>query len=239
VVDRSQPPTRKITTHIVSKGENLYSIARRYDLDYRMLARANNIGTDYVIVPGQVLFLRQGVLPPDKIVSSDDPKPVSKPVAKPVRTSSVKKSTDARSKPLTSKTTQTVATANENTAIRWSWPASGPVISRFSLASPDTEGIDIKLKKGESVFAAADGLVVYAGEGIREFGRLLIIKHNKQFLSAYAHAEEIFVAEGSKVQAGQKVAEIGPSGDEVSKLYFEIRRGGEPVDPMRYLPPKK
>ncbi|BFM06083.1 hypothetical protein GCM10025791_43870 [Halioxenophilus aromaticivorans] len=84
--------------------------------------------------------------------------------------------------------------------------------------------------------AAANGTVVYAGEGLRGYGKLLIIKHSKEFLSAYAHADHLLVAEGKDVQAGQKVAEIGSSGTEKAKLYFEIRKDGKPINPLRVLP---
>ncbi|WP_317931849.1 peptidoglycan DD-metalloendopeptidase family protein [Halioxenophilus sp. WMMB6] len=236
IVDLRQPPTRDITTHTVAKGETLYSIAWRYGLDYRILARANNIGADFRIVPGQILFLRsdhRAVSVTPTVATKPQPKVTSPP---PTPVSSVKKTSVSRSKPLTTTKTTSENDSHTSDSIRWSWPSPGPLVSGYVPGNPAAEGIDIGVKKGESVTAAADGVVVYAGEGLRGYGKLLIIKHNRQFLSAYAHADEILVEEGHRVQAGQKVAEIGSSGTEKTKLYFEIRKDGKPVDPMRYLP---
>ncbi len=236
IEDLDQPPSREITTHVVAKGETLYSIAWRYGLDYRILARANNIGANYRIVPGQVLYLRpelngQLAQSPSKQTVKSTQSVVAKPAEK-----TVKKTSVSRSRQLTELSQRSASGSREIADIRWVWPSPGVTLSRFIPGNPDAEGIDIATKKGESVSAAANGIVVYAGEGLRGYGKLLIIKHNKQFLSAYAHADQILVEEGRQVQAGQKVAEIGSSGTEKAKLYFEIRKGGKPVDPLHYLP---
>lgn len=97
-------------------------------------------------------------------------------------------------------------------------------------------GVDIEARLGESVVAAADGVVVYAGSGIRGYGKLLIVKHNEVYLSAYAHNDQLLVQENTVVKAGQKIAEAGSTGTDRSKLHFEIRREGKPVDPLQYLP---
>lgn len=236
VVDLVQPPSRNITSHTVARGETLYSIAWRYGLDYRDLARANKIGTGYSIYPGQKLTLRTDNLP---AITNSKPKVVSASPTPPSTTppqQSVKKPSDSRSNPLTTSKNSVANNSSSTTNVRWKWPAPGPVIGQFQASDPNSEGIAIAVKKGESVMAAADGTVVYAGEGLRGYGKLLIIKHNKQYLSAYAHADQILVKEGHKVQAGQKVAEIGSSGTEKAKLYFEIRSDGKPVNPMRLLP---
>jgi lipoprotein NlpD len=120
-------------------------------------------------------------------------------------------------------------------AINWAWPASGTLIERFS----DTNrGIDIGGKAGQPILASADGRVVYSGSAIRGYGRMLIVKHNDQYVSVYAHASELLVKEGQAVSRGQRIAEMGSTDADRVKLHFEIRRMGRPIDPLRYLPPE-
>ena len=118
----------------------------------------------------------------------------------------------------------------------WSWPAKGKLIGAFSETA-NLKGIDIAGTAGEPVLASAPGRVVYAGTGLRGYGKLIIIKHNNIYLSAYAHNREILVKEGQQVAKGQKIAEMGNTDAEQVKLHFEIRRLGKPMDPVRYLPP--
>jgi lipoprotein NlpD len=120
--------------------------------------------------------------------------------------------------------------------IDWAWPAAGKVISGFSETA-NLKGIDIAGKSGQPVLASGSGKVVYAGNGLRGYGKLIIIKHNNTFLSAYAHNREILVKEGQQVAKGQKIAEMGDSDADQVKLHFEIRRLGKPVDPAKFLPP--
>jgi lipoprotein NlpD len=108
----------------------------------------------------------------------------------------------------------------------------------FSESGTVNKGIDIAGALGDPVLAAAPGKVVYAGSGLLGYGQLIIIKHNDQFLSAYAHNRVLAVKEGDDIKAGQKIAEIGASGADKVKLHFEIRRDGKPVDPETYLPPR-
>lgn len=110
------------------------------------------------------------------------------------------------------------------------------MIATYQPGDPLRKGVDIAGKKGESVQAAADGTVIYAGSALRGYGKLLIIKHSEEFLSAYAHNDKLLVGEGAKVKAGQRIAELGSSGTDRDMLHFEIRRNGQPVDPMAYLP---
>ncbi|HEY2862928.1 MAG TPA: peptidoglycan DD-metalloendopeptidase family protein [Casimicrobiaceae bacterium] len=120
--------------------------------------------------------------------------------------------------------------------IDWAWPATGKVIAGFSETA-NLKGIDIAGKSGQPIFASGPGKVVYAGSGLRGYGKLIIIKHNNTFLSAYAHNREILVKEGQQVAKGQKIAEMGDSDSDQVKLHFEIRRFGKPVDPAKFLPP--
>jgi lipoprotein NlpD len=125
---------------------------------------------------------------------------------------------------------------DDDDRIDWVWPAKGKIVGTFSETA-NLKGIDIGGTAGQPVLASAAGTVVYAGTGLRGYGKLIIVKHNKTYLSAYAHNREILVKEGEKVTKGQKIAEMGNTDASEVKLHFEIRRQGKPMDPVRYLPP--
>ncbi|HLB16398.1 MAG TPA: peptidoglycan DD-metalloendopeptidase family protein, partial [Burkholderiales bacterium] len=118
--------------------------------------------------------------------------------------------------------------------VDWMWPATGKIVATFNGTA--SKGVDIAGRVGDPVFASAAGRVVYSGEGIPAYGKLVIIRHNNTYLSAYAHNSQILVKEGQNVGRGQKIAELGASGAKEAKLHFEIRRLGKPVDPLAYLP---
>jgi len=119
-------------------------------------------------------------------------------------------------------------------ALEFAWPAKGELIAGFD-ETKNRKGIDLAGDAGDPVLAAAEGKVVYAGEGLRGYGKLIIIKHNNTFLTAYAHNQTILVKEDQSVKKGQKIAEMGSSNSDRVKLHFEIRRLGRPVDPQVYL----
>jgi lipoprotein NlpD len=146
----------------------------------------------------------------------------------------------AAAMPATPAVAPAVAAASSGSArsvggVKWRWPASGQVVGRFQ-ASAAIPGIDIAGKEGDPVVAAADGTVVYSGNGLVGYGELIIIKHNDSFLSAYGHNRKRLVAEGQQVKAGQQIAEMGSSGSSRDELQFQIRKDGNPVDPLDYLP---
>ena len=124
-----------------------------------------------------------------------------------------------------------VASANDD--VEWLWPVKGKILTTFTEAN---KGIDIAGSKGTPVNAAGAGKVIYSGSGLRGYGRLVIIKHNVTWFSAYAHNEKIVVAEGQEVKRGQKIAEMGNSDTDQVKLHFEIRKNGKPLDPTKLLP---
>ncbi len=130
---------------------------------------------------------------------------------------------------------QAAPDAQGDNAIEWSMPTRGKVINGFSEAD-NRKGIDIAGKLGQPIYASAPGKVVYSGTGLRGYGKLLIIKHNATYLSAYAHNDKMLVKEGETVTRGQKIAEMGNSDSDQVKLHFEVRRLGKPVDPADYLP---
>lgn len=201
-------------TYVVRKGDTLYSIAFRYGLDYKSLARMNGIRPPYTIYTDQAIRLRGSA----KLPSRD---------SGPIATKSPSKSPQK-----TSKTPR----APSAPVAGWRWPLKGEVISRFSLVQPVNKGVDIAGSKGDSVKVAADGIVVYAGGNLRGYGQLVIVKHNDNFLSAYGNNEKMLVKEGEKVKAGKSIARVGKTAANVEMLHFEIRRDGKPVDPLKYLP---
>ncbi|MBE9532830.1 MAG: peptidoglycan DD-metalloendopeptidase family protein [Proteobacteria bacterium] len=196
----------------VKKGDTLYSISWRYGMDYKTLAKINNIRSPYNIYIGQKLKFKSYTKTSQKTSSS-----------------SKKKSTP------TKKTTKKVS-ASTNKRLAWRWPTKGKVVSTYSKSATGRKGIDIAGKSGQQIIAAASGKVVYSGNGLPRYGNLLIIKHNDVYLSAYAHNKALLVKEGQQVKAGQRIALLGRTGTQKNKLHFEIRRNGKPVDPLRFLP---
>ncbi|MBX3688102.1 peptidoglycan DD-metalloendopeptidase family protein [Dokdonella sp.] len=128
---------------------------------------------------------------------------------------------------------ESAATVGE---VSWRWPATGTLVGAFVSNDKTRQGIDIAGKAGDAVRAAADGVVVYSGNGLVGYGELIIIKHNASYLSAYGHNRKRMVAEGGRVKAGQEIAEMGSSSASRDSLHFEIRKNGKPVNPLDYLP---
>ncbi|NUU67132.1 murein hydrolase activator NlpD [Enterobacteriaceae bacterium BIT-l23] len=128
------------------------------------------------------------------------------------------------------------STSTSSPISSWRWPTEGKIIENFSAAEGGNKGIDIAGSKGQSVIATANGRVVYAGNALRGYGNLIIIKHNDDYLSAYAHNDTMLVREQQEVKAGQKIATMGSTGTSSTRLHFEIRYKGKSVNPLRYLP---
>lgn len=152
--------------------------------------------------------------------------------AKPAAPSTVEKAAVPPPQPV-------AATVAAEDAVDWAWPVPGKVLVPFAegvAGKESSKGIDLAGKVGEPVLAAAAGVVTYVGAGLRGYGNLVVLKHNAEFLSVYAHNSKILVKEKESVTKGQKVAEIGNSDADQPKLHFEIRRQGKPVDPLKYLP---
>lgn len=128
------------------------------------------------------------------------------------------------------------AASNNSPVSTWRWPTDGKVIDNFSSSDGGNKGVDIAGTRGQAIFATADGRVVYAGNALRGYGNLIIIKHNDDYLSAYAHNDTMLVREQQEVKAGQKIATMGSTGTSSVRLHFEIRYKGKSVNPLRYLP---
>jgi len=197
------------------KGDTLYGLSRRHGVEVKRLAQLNQLKKPYVLQPGQTIFL--------------------KPLSNSTKPGRVAQSNTARqTRPL--RQTQQARSISWPRTVRWQRPAKGKVVKKFSRRRNDAKGIDIAGKKGSVIVAAADGKVVYSGNGLISYGNLIIIKHNKTFLSAYAYNRKLLVKEGDMVKAGQQVAEMGGKDKSNSRLHFEIRKNGKPVDPLKYLP---
>jgi len=252
--------------HTVQKGDTLYSIAFINGVDYRDVADWNDIDNPAEIKIGQSLQLRipvagtssQANLPRpimDSQVAEQTVEVKSYPkVGKLAYTESAlvqaerlqnapagtvtAKAVVAPPIPTPASRTKPVVVApkvDDEAPLEWGMPTSGKLVAGFS-ESDNRKGVDIVGARGQSVVASASGKVVYSGSGLRGYGKLIIIKHNKTYLSAYAHNDRILVKEGQSVGKGQKIAEMGNSDADQVKLHFEIRKFGKPVDPAKYLP---
>ena len=212
--------------YTVKKSDTLYSIAWRYGLDYNQLARWNSIDVNAPIHPGQRLRL---IAPTGtgQVAGATQP-------AKP-KTSAGASSNRSSGSRAQSESSRSSDKRPQRDPGRWLWPTDGVALNTFSASQLDRRGIDIAGKQGQAVRAVADGRVVYSGNGLAGYGNLIIIKHSDTYLSAYAYCQERLVREGMAVKAGNVVAKMG-RWDDTAKLYFEIRRNGKPVDPMKYLP---
>jgi len=238
----------------VKAGDTLYSIAWMYGQDYKRLAYRNKIKAPYRIFAGE--RLRLSSLPSKKNKSAykkatKTKKPAYSKNRK--KTSLVKnkkktrvkknskKSTTSRYKTKTKKTARKTTGKNNKTSyqrtkhLTWIWPVKGKVIQRY-VPKRGKKGIDISGGRGSVIKASEAGKVVYSGQGLVGYGRLVIIKHNDVFLSAYAHNQSLLINEGQVVKKGQAIARLGRSGTDRYKLHFEIRKNGKPVNPMTYLP---
>lgn len=206
-------PYRKPDTHsyTVRSGDTLYSIAWRHSVDYRDLARWNNLSADYRIHPGQVLRLK----PSGTARGAKDQRRSTPPSAA------------MNARPPTPSPAENVTS--------WTWPTEGTATA-VRHAPTGSQGITITGREGQVIRAAARGKVVYTGSGLRGFGQLIIVKHTNVFLSAYGHNRALHVKDGDEVALGQLIADMGLGPDRIPMVYFEIRYNGMPVDPRLYLP---
>jgi lipoprotein NlpD len=244
---RRTPAGSKQTHYVVKRGDTLYSIAWAHGLTYQQLAASNGIRYPYTIYTGQRLDLQAAAsasapapmrdnttrtrpVPQRAPVPAAAPLPA--PAAMPATPLPAPAATPATPAAAPAATTATVAEYDG----RWVWPARGRLLRSYQASGRGKKGIDIGGHEGQPVKAAANGKVVYAGSGLVGYGRLIIIKHNENLLSAYGHNSKLLVSEGDQVRAGQQIAEMGSSGTNRTGLYFEVRKDGKPVDPLRYLP---
>lgn len=251
--------------YVVQKGDTLYSIAFNHGLDYHEIADLNNIQNPSMIQIGQEIRLFPASAAAGTVSAAPEARRVvesapiqqeapikDQPIAiklayseqaaaqilkmqkgaiAPAPIAASKTETKPESKPVAS---ADIAT-DDDEAPEWAMPTIGKLIAEFS-ESANRKGIDIAGKLGQPVVASAAGKVVYSGNGLRGYGKLVIVKHNSTYLSAYAHNDKVLVKEGQSVSKGQKIAEMGKTDADQVKLHFEIRKLGKPVDPAKYLP---
>lgn len=223
--ERLRLPARR--THRVAKGDTVYSISRRYGVPIGELMRVNGIRPPYTIMVGQELSIPTGAGPSNNVVTASLP---AAPAAAPAR------------RPAQQATPTQVAALPSpppRTGRLFQWPVKGEVLSGFGdqPGGRHNDGINIGAKRGATVVAAESGVVAYAGNELRGFGNLLLIKHADGFMTAYAHNDALLVSRGQKVGKGEAVARVGSSGSVAKpQLHFEIRKGRKAVDPLDYLP---
>lgn len=230
------------TNYIVQQGETLYSIAWRADTEVKTLARINNLAPPYNIFPGQKIFLseksaqpREDKEPTEKLNKSSGliNGKVHKKAVAPTKKQEYGKTVGGEKLSKNNSSQDTIASSKIR---KWQWPATGKVIATFSTAQQGNKGIDISGQRGDEVVAAATGKVVYAGDALRGYGNLIIIKHNDDYLSAYAHNDKILVKEQQIINAGELIARMGSTESQSVMLHFEVRFRGKSVDPLKYLP---
>ncbi|MCH2069940.1 peptidoglycan DD-metalloendopeptidase family protein [Acinetobacter pittii] len=220
--------------YTVRSGDTLSGIAMRYGLDYISIAEMNDIAPPYRIYVNQSLRLKKGsssrtvstqvITQPEQIKRQTIALPTTQPVT-PV----------TQPKTTSSSTNTTVTSVAPNSSLRWIKPNNGPVIQGFNLAN-NVKGIRYGGNQGDPIYAAADGQVVYAADGLKEYGNLVLIKHIDGYISAYAHNSKMLVKSGDNVTAGQKIAEMGSTGASQVMLEFQIRLDGKPINPINLLP---
>ena len=249
-------PVARSGEHVVQRGETLYAVSRMYGVSVQSLIAWNNLARPEQIEVGQVLrvaapeAVAEPLAPPDmqadtaslpevkyeprggKEAWSEEAWARLQPQAAGSVAGSVPSATISRPE---------LSPPESNASEGWMWPVKGTVISRFDEATGGdakvrNKGIDIAGTPGTPVLAAAAGKVVYANNALRGLGNMVIIKHNDEYLTAYAHNRVILVKDGDTVARGQKIAELGSSDTDRPKLHFELRKQGTPIDPLKYLP---
>ncbi|WP_160060752.1 peptidoglycan DD-metalloendopeptidase family protein [Psychromonas sp. L1A2] len=244
--------------YLVQTGDTLYSIAWRAGVNVNTLIKRNNLKKPYIIRSGQVLTLRNSstkATSNPKIASNsqgqkkESSESCSNQKCKKNNQLGVVKvkpkvySKNVVDKKVTKKPKVTQQVTQKKTPEKvsakvtdWQWPSKGKLVKSFASSTQGMKGISISNSRGSSVYAAASGEVVYAGSGLRGYGNLIIIKHNYDYLSAYAHNDKLLIKENEHVKIGQKIAVMGDSGTDSVRLHFDIRYRGKSVDPLRYLP---
>ena len=214
-------PSQKITipiliTHKIRKGETLYSISRYYGTNVYTLSKMNSIININSISVGQDLVI------PKKILLKSSHKSEKKWDHKFVKKEKLSYKTKSDTK----------------TLVKFIWPVKGKLISRYGKSKEGfyNDGINIDSQKGTAVISSQDGKVIYSGNEIPGYGNLILIKHSKNWITAYAHLNEVFIKKGNFVKKGQKIGSVGSTGNVRSpQLHFEIRKGKESVDPLEFL----
>lgn len=225
------PTKDKITGdfYTVKSGDSLMSISRKSGVSYSNLIRINHLQKPYGIYTGQRIYLKSNSS--SESLADRIPQKVV-PVAG-GNTQTIANSTAVPASVATAPTKVVSGKSRAVSGVSWMWPARGTVIRNFSSTN---KGIDIAGSRGQNVNAAASGQVVYSGNALRGYGNLIIINHDNEYLSAYAHNDMLLVKEGQRVKKGQVIAKMGSTDASRVMLHFEIRYRGNSVNPRKYLP---
>jgi murein DD-endopeptidase MepM/ murein hydrolase activator NlpD len=224
--------------HVVAPGDTLSKIARTYGKSVHEIAKANNIQPDARLSVGDRI-----VIPGVRIGSAKtEAEPVlanaSKPANAKVAATTPASSAGASAQPGESPVTETVAKATTDATPGFRWPARGRIIAGFGPKAngQQNDGIDVAVPENTPIKAAEDGVVAYAGNELKGYGNLVLVKHPNGYVTAYAHAKELLVKRGDQIKRGEVIAKSGQTGNvDVPELHFEVRKGSAPVDPMQFL----
>jgi len=230
---------QKADFYRVSKGDTLYSIAFRFNTDVRTLSALNNLRAPYKIYPGQKIILNKHSGVAGNQAGNPRISGAQTPDAPAYNYSDTRYKKPGNDKKVVLE--KFANQSSEGVKVRWSWPVQGRIVSNFNADQPTAngvinKGVNIAGRLGDPVRSAAEGVVVYSGDNLIGYGNLIIVKHSAAYLSAYGYNSRLFVKEGDRVKAGQKIAEIGSNGSNTGTLHFEIRCNGKPVDPLDFLP---
>lgn len=212
------------TYHVVSRGDTLYSISRQYNANIADLKRINNLSYPYTLAVGQKVILAGSAR---SLSATANPPPKRKYTAR------------AAPRKTTSRPARGSYTVVQKRSSKFSWPVRGTIVSKFGTIGKGraNDGINIKAARGTAVKAADAGTVAYAGNELKGFGNLILVRHNDGWITAYAHNDRLLVKKGQKVRRGEKIATVGATGGVNSpQLHFEIRAGKKAVNPVAYLP---
>ncbi|OUY07185.1 LysM peptidoglycan-binding domain-containing M23 family metallopeptidase [Acinetobacter populi] len=233
--------------YTVQPGDSLSKIAAKYGLNYMDVARLNNIDAVDKIYVNQSLRLRDNDKSSTRLVRGTPIEAAPEIKRQSIATQAQTATVPTRTVPVQPTTPQVglgATTAPQinpgnaavtNSQIKWVVPSSGPVVARFDL-NQNRKGIYFGGKIGDPIYAAANGEVVYADDGLTEYGKLILIRHSNGYITAYAHNSKLLVKVGDRVTSGQKIAEMGNSGASSTMLQFQIRLDGKPIDPTTVLP---
>ncbi|HEY0974775.1 MAG TPA: peptidoglycan DD-metalloendopeptidase family protein [Solimonas sp.] len=239
------PPAPRVAAgdeYVVVRGDTMYSIAFRNNLDFRELAAWNGVGNSYLIVPGQVLRL---TAPPKTRhqtgdIESEGMSDIQIAAPRPIEGDSPPPASVPPPTPTVAATGRPVPPPPADPALKssyqWSWPTDGTVLRGFGQQG--NKGLDFGGRDGQPVLAAAPGRVVYSGNALKGYGELIIIKHDDTYLSAYGYNRSRHVKEGDVVTAGQPIGKMGRGPENKPVLHFEIRERGKPINPASKLPPR-
>lgn len=226
-------------THVVAKGQTVYAISRLYDVSLAELVRLNEIGKPFTIVTGQTLLLPDAQRTAVATAASETTVPeASGDVSGPGDDEQVATVAPPKPKRVVLPPSTNIPQPKKFSGSGFLWPVNGRVISRFGGKGKGlrNDGINVAAPKGTPIRAAQNGVVAYRGNQLRGFGNLLLIKHDKGYMTAYAHADRILVERGARVKRGQVIARVGSTGSvATSQLHFEIRRGRQPINPLNHL----